>query len=30
MYGINTIKKCGIWQPVEIQLVSRVLNRIKN
>ena len=23
MYGINTVIKCGIWQPVKFQLVSR-------
>ena len=24
MYGINTIIKCGIWQPVKFQLVSHL------
>ena len=30
MYSITTIIKCGIWQPVKFQLVSRCLNWIKN
>ena len=28
MYGIITIIKCGIWQPVKFQLVSRFWNEI--
>ena len=28
IYGINTIIKCGTWQPVKFRLVSRVRNEI--
>ena len=28
MYGINTIIKCGTWQPVKFQLVSRSWNEM--
>ena len=30
IYGINTIIKCGIWQPVKFHLVSLFLNWIKH
>ena len=28
MHGINTIIKCGAWQPVKFQLVSRSWNEM--
>ena len=28
IYGINTIIKCGTWQPVKFQLVSRSWNEM--
>ena len=28
IHGINTIKKCGTWQPVKFQLVSRSWNDV--
>ena len=28
MYGINTILKCGTWQALKIQLVSRSWNEM--